>query len=115
MKGFIILLMAICCFLGCQYSKAEEANAEENFGKMLCDEQEKCFNYSFDKAERRYGTEVASPDFEDFNHYRMRLYAECESEFFRKHGLRRDEGYEIYRDSGCSVIPMPDGYYKDYP
>lgn len=56
---------------------------KDSFGQKLYDEQEKCSNYSFDRAEQRYGTEVASPHFEAFNHYRMSLYAQCEGKFFQ--------------------------------
>ena len=80
--------------------------------RKFCNEQEKCFNKSFDKAERRSGTDIAS--FYAFNDYRMALYAECESELFRTYNLTVDEGYKVYEESGCSVIPMPEKYYNAY-
>ena len=83
-------------------------------GRMLCSEQEKCFNKSFDIAEDRYGTGIANPSFDLFNDYRMSIYAECESGLFRKHSIAQKEGYEIYRESGCEVIPMSEKYYRGY-
>jgi len=94
-------------------NKDEEQLSKIN-GQKLCVEQEECFNKSFDMAERRYGTVVASPNFDAFNDYRMTLYAECESKLFKKYGLTRKEGYKIYEESGCAVIPMPEKYYREY-